>query len=280
MNLTLNEIQKKASEDGFLEFSKKDFLKIKSDFFKKSDTIAGTPPEGFGPVVEWLPNQEIAAVVLWLNAADRFGAMISGVTKFDTIEIISAVGSASFSEETKNEHAGSFIGLVSTAADVIATGFGAPEIVPIIEAGEKFANEVFKPEKVKTKVRDAFGVGFEEIPGFDVKTEIKARQEGGVAISLPTGAITRTFESGPDLLEAKRWIKKPGDRTDKNLPEHMKGKGAFFLQPDVRNFRQVKHAGDILIYPWDHIWDDNFGFYRLHIILTRRDSSIFDENVP
>jgi hypothetical protein len=59
----------------------------------------------------------------------------------------------------------------------------------------------------------------------------------------------------------------------------MKGKGAFFLQPDVKNLRQVRHEGDILIYPWDHIWDDNFGFYRLHIVLTRRDSSIFDENV-
>ena len=278
MNTTLKDLQKAASKNGFLEIPREDFLKIKSNLFKKSDTIVGNPPEGFGPVVEWLPDQEVAAVVLWLNAADQFGAMISGVTKFDTIEIVSATGSASFSEDTKNEHASSFIGLVSTTAEVIATGFGAPEIVPIIEAGEKFANDVFKPEKVKTKVRDAFGVGFEEV-AFGLKKEIKARQEGGVVISLPTGTITRTFVSGPDSLEPQRWIKKPGDRTDKNLPEHMKGKGAFFLQPDVKNLRQVRHDGDILIYPWDHIWDDNFGFYRLHIVLTRRDSSIFDENV-
>lgn len=272
MTPEFREMQKSFAKTGILNISRADFIKQKSNMFGKSDlTTVGEVPRGFGPSVEWKADQEKIAVVLFLSAADFLGAMITGVTKFDTIEIVSATGIASFSEDIENEGIASFIGVIAAGAIVTTSIFGAPEFAPVIKAGEEFAKKQFKEEKVKSKRRDAFGV--------DPSSLHKARQEGGVAISLPNGNISQVFTSGDDSVEAERWIKKPGDRTPKNLPEHMKGQAAFFLQPGKKNFVQVRHSGDILIYPWDHKFEDNFGFYKLHIILERHDQSLKDENV-
>lgn len=62
------------------------------------------------------------------------------------------------------------------------------------------------------------------------------------------------------------------------LPESMKGKRAFFVQPGPNNKERAREDGDILIYPFDHKFEDNFGFYRLNIILERRDGSETDDD--
>lgn len=93
---------------------------------------------------------------------------------------------------------------------------------------------------------------------------------------MPTGNTMQTFYSGDDSVEDTHWIKKPGDRTHKHLPDHMVGQGVFFLQTGKPNIEMCRRDGGILIYPWDHKFEDNFGFYRLHIILERHDSNPFD----
>jgi len=261
---TLN-LEKKIATSGVLQHSPESFLKKKAALKGKDDLVTlGQPPAGFSPSFEFKPEMEKAALVAFLSAADLFGLLISGMTKFDTIEFVSAAGIASFSEDIENEGIASFIGVVATGASVVASSFGAPEVVPIIKSAEQFAKERFKEEKVKTKRRDAFGV--------DPSTQHKARQEGGVVVSMPTGIIMQTFYSGDDSVESTRWIKKPGDRTSKNLPDHMKGQGVFFLQPGKQNKEMCRHDGSILIYPWDHKFEDNFGFYRLQIILEKHDN--------
>jgi hypothetical protein len=272
MTPTFIELQKTIAKSGRLMHSRSEFIQRKGSMFGKSDlTTVGSPPPGFGPIVQWKPEDQKIAVVLFLSAADFLGAMITGVTRFDTIEIVQASGRASFSEDTENEGIASLISVVATGASITAGIFGAPEIVPLIKSAEEFAKTQFKEERVRTKVRNAFGL--------DPGSGHKARQEGGVVIGLPNGTTMETFYSGDDPVENERWIKKPGDRVDTNLPNSMKGQGAFFLQSGILNKRQVRHDGDILIYPWDWKFEDNFGFYRLHIILERHDQSISDEDV-
>jgi hypothetical protein len=230
-------------------------------------TVVGDAPPGFGKTVNWHPNDAKLAVIVFLNAADPLGVMISGVKTTDVIRFVSATGNASFSEETENEGVGAFIGVVAAGATATAAAFGAPELAPVIGAAEKFAKDRFKEKKVKTKVRDAFG----EDPG----SGHKARQEGGVVVSLPTGATTQNFISG-NSDHKERWIKEPGTRDAKHQPDHMKGRGAFFLQSGSTNKGKATADGDIIIYSWDHQFADNFGFYRLHVLLERGDGKLPD----
>jgi hypothetical protein len=215
----------------------------------------GEAPDGFGKYIIWDPADSALALVVFLSAADFLGVMISGVRRTDTIEFVSATGLASFSEDTKNEGAGAFIGLIAAGASATATAFGAPAAIPIIEAGAKFAKTQFKEEKVKTKRRDAFGV--------DPGSGHKARQEGGVIVSLPEARTS--FYSGKS---ESRWIKEPGTRDAAHLPDHVRG--AFFLLPGGGTNRHIADAdGDIFINAWDHIFEDNFGYYRLNVLLKR-----------
>ena len=264
------DLQQSITENGKLEHSPDDFLKRKLALGKFDVITLGEPPSGFSLSFDFKPEMDKVALVAFLSAADPFGILITGMTKFDTIQFVHAAGIASFSEETKNKNIGSFIGLVAAGASVTAASFGAPEVVPVIQAAEKFAKDVFKEEKIKTKVRDAFGV--------DPSSKHKARQEGGVVISMPTGNTMQTFYSGNDSVEDTHWIKKPGDRTHRHLPDHMVGQGAFFLQTGKPNKEMCRHEGSLLIYPWDHVFNDNFGFYRLEIILERHDSNPFPED--
>jgi hypothetical protein len=219
-------------------------------------TIGEGVPEGFGKQLNWDPADAGLAAVVFLNAGDHLGVMISGVKRTDTIEIVSAVGIASFSEDTENKGVGALIGLIATGAEIGAASFGAPQLAPFIEAAESYAKTQFEEKKVKTKRRDPFG----EDPG----SGHKARQEGGVLISMPEAR--QAFYSGTSDHK-DRWIKEPGTRDSTHLPAHVKK--AFFLQGGTSNEHRATADGDILIYPWDHKFEDNFGFYRLHVLLRR-----------
>ncbi|WP_029528575.1 hypothetical protein [Polaromonas glacialis] len=223
---------------------------------KSTMVSVGESPDGFGKQILWAPEDKSIAAVIFLNAGDYLGVMVSGVKSTDTIEFFSCTGIASFAEETKNKGAGALIGLIAAGATVTSAAFGLPQLAPVIGAAEKFANTQFEEKKVKTKRRDPFGV--------DPSSGHKARQEGGVLVSLPEAR--QAFYSG-NSDHKERWIKEPGTRDDAHRPDHVKK--AFFLQAGSPNKRIASADGDILIYPWDHIFDDNFGYYRLHVLLKR-----------
>ena len=222
---------------------------------KSAIVTVGEAPQGFGKQVLWDPADAALAVVAFINAGDPFGVMISGVKPSDTIEFVSATGLASFAEDTENEGVSSLIGIVAAGANIAASAFDAPEAAGLINAGAQFAEEQFKENKVKTKRRDAFG----QDPG----SGLRARQEGGVLVSLP--AAGQIFYSG-NSDHQERWIKQPGTRDADHMPGHVHD--AFFLQTG-RDQAQSLSEGDIIIYAWDFVFDDNFGFYRLHFLLRR-----------
>jgi hypothetical protein len=221
-----------------------------------TQVVVGEAPDGFGKQVLWSPDDAGLALVVFLAAGDPLGVMISGVRATDTIEFVSATGVASFAEETQNKGVGAFIGIVAAGANVAASAFGVPELAPVIAAAEKFADTQFEEAKVKTKRRDPFGV--------DPGTGGKARQEGGVLVSLP--AARQIYYSG-DSDHQERWVKKPGTRDAAHLPSHVHD--ASFLLPDSDNLMVSTADGDIIVYPWDYKFEDNFGFYRLHALLKR-----------
>lgn len=232
---------------------------------KSGIAVVGEAPNGFGKQVMWHPDDAGLAVVVFLNSGDSMGVMISGVKATDTIDFVSATGIASFSETTKNKGVGAIIGIVAAGATLTASAFGMPGLAPLIGAAEKFAASQFEEKKVKTKRRDPFG----EDPG----SGHKARQEGGVIVSMPSAR--QIFYSGNDDHQ-ERWIQKPGTRDYAHLPDHVKGTGAFFLQSRRSNKNKSDSDGDIIIAPWDHDFEDNFGFYRLNILLKRGSGELPD----
>ncbi|PYE53176.1 hypothetical protein [Deinococcus yavapaiensis] len=218
-------------------------------------------PPGFAEEVTWSPADAGLAVIVFVNPRDPNGILITGVKKGDTIDVVSSTGLASFDEDTENEYASGIISIAAAGAGITAAAFGAPELAPFISAAEKFAKDVFKPEKVKSKRRDPFG--------YDPGTGERARAEGGVLISMP--AAGQTFYSG-DSDHKERWIKDHQPRTDRNLPDHISN--AFFLREGREyNSRTSTMDGDIIINAWDHKFEDNYGYYRLHILLKRGGSS-------
>lgn len=223
---------------------------------RSSMLLVGEAPVGFGKQILWNAKDLGLAVVAFLNAGDDLGVMISGVKATDTIEFVAAMGIASFAEEIKNKGVPAFIGVIAAGADVAASTFGQAELVPVITAAEEFAKKQFEESEVKTKRRDPFG----EDPG----SGHKARQEGGVIVSMPEAG--QIFYSG-DGDHENRWIKKPGTRDRSHHPDHVKN--AFFLQGRALDNRKATADGDIIIAPWDFKFEDNFGFYRLHILLKR-----------
>jgi hypothetical protein len=229
---------------------------------KSTILTVGEAPNGCGKTVLWHADDAGLALVVFLNAGDDLGVMISGVRPTDTIQIVTAAGVASFAEDTENEGVGAFIGIVAAGASLGASAFGAPELAPVITAAGKFAADRFQEKKVKTKRRDPFGV--------DPGTGHKARQEGGVIVSLPqAGGV---YYSGNEDHE-ERWIKTPGTRDNAHRPSHVKG--AFFLRRNAPK-EVARVAGDFIITPWDYSFLDNFGFYRLHV-LVKRGSGTFPE---
>src|SRR5262249_14724933 len=142
-------------------------------------------------------------LVLFINAADPLGVSIDGLEAGDQVQVVSASGIASFSEDKGNPLASSIVGLVAAGAKVVVTAKGVPEAVPAIDAAEKFAKDQFKATNAKTKRRDAFGV--------DPGSGHKARQEGGLLVCLPEAGGTGYSGDGD---HKNRWIKGDGVRTD------------------------------------------------------------------
>lgn len=227
-------------------------------------TTVGEAPDGFGKQVQWNPRDSRLAVVAFLNAGDPLGVMISGAKPTDTLRVVSATGLASFAEDIENEGAGAIIGIVAAGANATAAAFGAPELKPVIDAGAAFAKDHFKEKLVKTKVRDPFG----EDPG----SGLKARQEGGVIVNMPKAE--KIYYSG-NSDHKERWIKSPGTRTDANRPDHVDHAHFLRRSTTLRTFA----AGDFIISAWDYKFTDNFGFYRLHVLLQRGDGKLPDKDV-
>ena len=225
-----------------------------------ADTVeVGTPPpEGFGKEFTWDRADNSILLALFINAADPLGVSISGVTKWDTIAVTSCAGIASFTEDTGNSSASSIVGLLAKGADTASVLTGHPELVPLINAAESFAQDQFKPTHAKHMRRDAFGV--------DPGTGLKARAEGGIIISLPEAQ--GPYYSG-DRDHKDRWIKEPGDRVDANRPSHVNG--AFFPLHGMpsHNVRACLEGGQIYVTPWDWMFEDNAGYYRVFMVLSK-----------
>lgn len=218
----------------------------------------GDEPEGFGAAFHWGREENQALLVVFVNAAGSAGVAIEGLEPWDHIEVTSATGIASFAEETENETLTGLIGLVAIGAEVGSTVAGYPEAIPLIEKAEKYAKEQFKENKVRTKRRDPFG----EDPG----TGHRARQEGGVLVCMPEAK--GIFYSGNGDHE-ERWIKDHNERTVANLPKHIPVGCAFFLNRNDVNIMQTLTGGEAYIVAWDHSFEDNMGYYKLYVRLSK-----------
>ena len=214
-----------------------------------------TPPQGYAQGrYAWPREHREALFAMFINAADEHGACIAGIPAGAVIEMSSASGIASFSEDKGNTMALSIIGLVAAGAEV-AAAIRLPEAQPLVDAGEEFARQFFVPGNVHNKRRDAYGV--------DPASGHKARQEGGILFSLPE-AGGPVYSGNDDHRE--RWIKEPGDRTEANHPPQLRAGHFFPIQGnDAHNTRRAAESGETFVTPWDHKFGDNAGYYRVFV---------------
>lgn len=215
----------------------------------------GNQPSGFGSGFTWDRSHDEILLVLFINPADYLGVYVDGIMPGDWVEVTSAAGICTFSTDQGHPLISGIIGLVAAGADAVATYFGQKELIPAIDAAQKFIEGQLKGTGAGTKKRDAFGVE----PG----TGLKARAEGGILVCLPDSG-------GPcysgDTDHQGRWIKQPGDRTAANYPPQVSG--AFFpVQGSPNNKLQAGMAGQVYVLAWDWNFGDNAGYYQvfLHI---------------
>jgi hypothetical protein len=231
---------------------------------RSSLTVVGGEglPDGFGKGFSWDRAEDEALLVMFVNAADPLGVSIEGLQPGDQVQVLSASGVASFSEDKGNPLASSIVGLVATGASIGLTAAGAPEVVPLVSAAEAFAKDRFKATNAKTKKRDAFGV--------DPGSGHKAREEGGVLVCLPEAG--GTYYSGDDDHK-NRWVQGSGLRTDDKMPQHVYG--SFFPRQaePVHNTRTVRQGGPMYVVPWDWKFEDNAGFYKVFVKLKKGNGS-------
>jgi hypothetical protein len=221
-------------------------------------------PEGFGNRFVWDRCDDQILLLLVVNASNNIGIPIENVLKGDQILLGPASGIATFSKDTGNPRLAGLVGVLAKGAVVAGTVAGCPECAPVIEAANSFAQNEFKAPKedAERKPRDAYG----KIPG---KKEF-ARQEGGVIICLPEadGLVTSGDGDNTDL-----WIRKPGIRSDKNVPDQ--AKACFFpiRSNALHNTRKVKLTGSppsvLFVGAWDHKFADNKGFYILYLKIEK-----------
>ena len=174
----------------------------------------GEAPEGFGKYVAWSDEDSQLALVVFLNAGDPMGVGVLGVKATDTIQFVSAVGHASFSESTENKGVPAMIGIVAAGAKLTAASFGLPEAAPVIEAGSAYAKEQFKEKNVKTMVRDPYGE--------DPSSHHKAKKEGGVLVCSPS-AWTAQQRRGQEVLD------QGAGRQDRRQPSRPRPRGEVVL---------------------------------------------------
>ena len=215
-------------------------------------------PAGFGKGFTWDRADNEVLLVMFINAADPLGISIEGMQAGDQVQVLAATGIASFSEDKGNPLASSIVGLVAAGAKVLIDTAGAPEISPVIDAAETFAKDQFKATNAKTKRRDAFGE--------DPSSGHKAKEEGGLIVCLPeAGGL---YYSG-DEDHKSRWIKPDGVRTDDHLPAHVFG-GFFPLRGDLgHNTRIAGQSGPMYVAAWDWKFEDNAGFYKVFVKLSK-----------
>ena len=224
----------------------------------------GKHPQGFGKTFIWDRADDQILLVLFINAADDMGISVLGVQQNDVIEITSAAGIASFSEDKGNPLASSIVGLVGVGAKAALGIAGLPEAIPFVDEAEKVAKEQFKATNAKTKKRNAFGV--------DPTSGHKAKQEGGLVISFP--AAGEPYYSGNEDHK-ERWIKPDGTRTDDHRPAHV----VFGFFPIAGNRGHntrfvLGNNAPLYILPWDHNFQDNAGFYKVFLRIEKGTKSV------
>ena len=219
--------------------------------------VVGDHPLGFGKTFIWDRADDQILLVMFINAADDMGISVLGLQPNDVIQITSAAGIASFSEDKGNPLASSIVGLIGVGAKAALGLAGLPAAVPIVNEAEKIVQEQFKATNAKTLKRNAFGV--------DPGSGHKARAEGGLVISFPEAG--EPYHSG-NRDHKERWIKPDGTRTDDHKPNHV----AFGFFPiagnSAHNTRTVFGSNaPLYMLAWDHKFEDNAGFYKvfLHI---------------
>jgi hypothetical protein len=221
-------------------------------------------PEGFGSRIVWDRCDDQVLLLLVVNASNNIGIPIENVRKGDQILLGPASGLATFSKDKGNPRLAGVVGVLAKGAVVAGSALGCPECAPIIEAANAFAQNEFKAPKedAERKPRDAYG----KIPG---KKEF-ARQEGGLIICMPEadGLVTSGDGDNTDL-----WIRKPGIRSDKNVPDHAKACYFPIRSNPLHNTRKVRKDGSppsvVFVGAWDHKFGDNKGFYILYLKIEK-----------
>ncbi len=229
-----------------------------SDTTSELETV-GTEPDGFGFGFVWDRKTPQVLLAVFINAADSLGVSIDGLQQGDLVEVTSADGIASFAEDEGNPFVSGLIGVLGAGADLAATIAGFPEAIPLLNAADKFAQDQFKATHVKTKRRDAYG----QDPG----NGQRAKEEGGVLVCMPAAKGPYYSSSNSNM-----WIKDEKPRSYENLPSDFIPDSAFFLNRENPNSLFSSMAGQAYIIAWDWKFEDNAGYYKIFIRLTRSDS--------
>ena len=224
----------------------------------------GEAPQDYGQVFHWDRKDKQINLVVYVAARDPLGVAIAGLRKGDTIHVSDASGSASF-DGGRQDLVSSIIGLIGAGGKALAMGNAggkpdAPEknritdqqADSLIKAGENLMKQLIKP---KNKRRDAFG----RDPG----TGKYAKHEGGIIICLPSAG--GVLYGGPS-----RSLKGKRARKDENVHKSVEGKAFYPVQGDVEhNTREVQKDGVAHLVAFDSRHDDNTGYYRVFLVITR-----------
>ena len=208
-----------------------------------------------GTDFSWDRSSPSISLVLFVNAADPTGVSISNLEANDEVNVTDMAGLAAFDADKGNSAAHSIVGLLLSTGEAIAEHTGHGAFNGPIEDLEAIARQAFGANNPVGKVRDAFGVAEDG--------NHKARQEGGILVTLP-GAIG-PYRSGED---EKLWIQGDGERTDPNRPGHVEF--GFFPRRDPRhNRRKAGRPGRMFVTAWDWRYTDNAGYYKVFLTITR-----------
>jgi hypothetical protein len=188
-------------------------------------------------LVPWTGEEDLA-ILAFINAHDPFGLCVTGVRDGDIYEHVAATGTASFATETKNNGIAGLITVAAAGLGILATAYGQPDLVPLIGAGVKYAEQQFPESAQPSERRDPYGVE----PNGSL-----AREEGGVIVCEPSAqGIYHSGDSG----HRGHWIQGSGVRSDANMPQHIPRHQAFFLQHGMAP-RSLHGNGDLFLAAWD-----------------------------
>lgn len=203
----------------------------------------------------WDRGSPQISLVLFVNAADAAGISIGNLEPGDELNITELAGMAAFDADQGNPVGYSILGLLLSAGEAVAVGSGHPEFTGPIDELEGIARQAFGLNTLRGKVRDAYGLA--------ENGQHKARQEGGILISLPGSG--GPYRSGED---DKLWIQDDGERSDSNLPPHIEY-GFFPRRNPGHNRRLIAQSGRLFVTAWDWKYSDNAGYYKVYMTITR-----------